>query len=275
MFMTLTRLYIELASLLCLAVASLVALVLWLIMIVRSAISSDLTKTKKALWILGMVLFLPIAFIYGIFAEKGCVLRVLTIMTVIAIVVPLMLSPTLREIAFSSDRQATLAAMKADAELSSADFCAACISLDPQKNANCLEHVSRHLDLFHDDIAAHRVYCANPALTPEAANEQIVAWCRKVGPNFAFPEPRWKTMDMALSEKYPCRAADGRTPVTVRFLLGCENLTLDTRCRGRLSTQSRRSLPSIAMPARARRTNPLAGGEQASRSAQFRRGDAL
>ena len=32
-----------------------------------------------------------------------------------------------------------------------------------------------------------------------------------------------------------------------------ENLTLDTRCRGRLSTQSRRSLPSIAVPARAPR----------------------
>src|SRR5215469_7903671 len=27
--------------------------------------------------------------------------------------------------------------------------------------------------------------------------------------------------------------------LTVRFLLGCENLTLDTRCRGRLSVESR------------------------------------
>ena len=134
MFMTtLTRDYIEIASLLCFAVAILVTLVLWLIRIVRSAISSDLTKTKKALWILGMVLFLPITFIYGIFVEKSRVLRVLIILTVIAIVVPLMLAPELREIAFSSDRQGTLAAMKAEAEMSSADFCAACISLDPQK----------------------------------------------------------------------------------------------------------------------------------------------
>lgn len=210
---------LSLAGLLFLLLVSLVALILTPTAIIRTALNDDLTKTKKALWILGELFICPLLFVYLIFVDKSRFLKFLSALVVVTFIICLIMPDTRKAIMAIAGSQTERASfqqqingMQQSADLTSADFCASCMSSDPQQSKECLDHITLHLQLFAADIAAHRAYCSARPITPEIAKEQIAAWCKTVGPNYPFPEPRWKTMYAALAEKYPCPSVSTTPP---------------------------------------------------------------
>lgn len=197
-----------------LALFCIIAFVLIPTALIRTAINDDLTKTKKVFWILGQLFIFPLPYIYLAVVDKNKVLKSLGVIILLLAIACLIIPDSRRLLiaAYSSKIRDSLQSSQANADDSSTAFCAACMSSDPQKSSFCLEHVTVHLSLFADDIAAHRAYCSNQPITPAIAKEQIAAWCKKVGPNYPFPEPRWKTMYAALAEKYPCPGMNTAPP---------------------------------------------------------------
>ena len=200
------------------ALMFLVSAVLWPVGVVRAAINERLTKKSKIIWILCQLFVFFMPSIYLIVIDKNRFLKILGVLVVIAYAACLAI-PDTREILLTvlgsktaeSDLMHKMQAIKSDADLSSEALCAACTSADPNDESICLEHISNHLVIIKHE--PHPVYCSNEGeVTIQAAKEQFSAWCKKVGPNYPFPSPRWRTMYAALSEKYPCNGAPAAVP---------------------------------------------------------------